>query len=83
MRVIPSGVVPSLEAPGQKPVVCWEAWLFAAADASLALASWTHAAEGDKASAYASYAAALDREEQAAHVLELRVRAQVAVANAG
>jgi hypothetical protein len=76
-------VVSALDAPGQKPIVLWEAWLFAAADASLALASWTHAADGDKTRAYGSYAAALDREERAARVLERCVRAHAAAANAG
>jgi hypothetical protein len=79
MRTIPIDFTAALEAP----IVRWEAWLFAAADASLALATWTHAADNDKASAYGSYAAALDREEQAARVLAQCVRAQAAAANAG
>jgi hypothetical protein len=83
MRVISIDFTAALEAPDQHPIVLWEAWLFATADASLALATWMHAADGHKASAYWSYAAALDREEQAARVLALCVRAQAAVANAG
>jgi hypothetical protein len=82
-RAIPIDVVAALDAPDQKPIVLWEAWLFAAADASLALATWTHAADGDKVSAYGSYTAALDREERAARVLALCVRAHAAAANSG
>jgi hypothetical protein len=52
----------------------WDAWLFAAADASLALGDWRGAADADKSAAYTAYRAALDREEQAAVVLELADR---------
>jgi hypothetical protein len=48
----------------------WDAWLFAEADASLALGNWSWAADAEKSDAYAAYRAALDREEQAAVVLE-------------
>jgi hypothetical protein len=48
----------------------WDAWLFAEADASLALREWSWAPDADKPDAYAAYRAALDREEQAAVVLE-------------
>jgi hypothetical protein len=48
----------------------WDAWLFAAADATLALGDWSCAADPDKSDACAAYRAALDREEQAALVLE-------------
>lgn len=64
-----------------KPIDLWDAWLFAEAEASLALAAWIHAADCDKASAYATYAAALDREEQAARVLALSVGELPAVTN--
>jgi hypothetical protein len=47
-----------------------DAWLFAEADASIALGDWSCAADDDKSDAYAAYRAALDREEQAAVVLE-------------
>jgi hypothetical protein len=83
MRIVPTHVVAALDAPDLKPIVLWEAWLFAAADASLALATWTHAADGDKASAHASYAAALDCEERAARLLELCVCTQANAANSG
>lgn len=47
----------------------WDAWVFAAADASHALHRWHAAASDDRRGAYAAYRAALDREEHAAHVL--------------
>ena len=49
-----------------KPTDLYDAWLFAAADAGLALADWRLAARERRADAYAAYVAALDREEQAA-----------------
>jgi hypothetical protein len=61
----------ALDAPHEARLIDpWDAWLFAAADASLALGDWSCAAEADKSDAYAAYQAALDREEQAAVVLE-------------
>jgi hypothetical protein len=48
----------------------WDAWLSAEADASLALGDWSCAPDVEKSDAYTSYRAALDREEQAALVLE-------------
>src|SRR4051794_19005766 len=42
-----------------RPVVLFDAWLFAEADATLALAAWRSAARNDKAAAYATYRAAL------------------------
>ena len=63
----------ALEGLNAKPIDLWDAWLFAEAEASLALATWTRAADGDKADAYATYVAALDREEQAGRVLALCV----------
>jgi hypothetical protein len=44
----------------------WNAWAFAALEAQLALDHWSAAARELKASAFASYRAALDREERAA-----------------
>jgi len=44
----------------------WDAWAFAALEAQLALDHWKTAARDLKASAFASYRAALDREERAA-----------------
>ena len=57
------------------PAALFDAWLFAEADATLALAAWRSAASHDKAPAYAAYRAALDREAQAARTLELRLAA--------
>jgi hypothetical protein len=48
----------------------WDAWLFAAADATLALGDWSCAPDSEKSHSYAAYRAALDREEQAALMLE-------------
>jgi hypothetical protein len=58
-----------------RPAALFDAWLFAEADATLALAAWSSAASDDKAAAYAAYRAALDREAQAARTLELRLTA--------
>ena len=58
-----------------RPAALFDAWLFAEADATLALAAWHSAASDDKAAAYAAYRAALDREAQAARMLELRLAA--------
>jgi hypothetical protein len=51
----------------------WDAWAFAAADVGVASEAWRIAARGDKADASAAYRAALDREQQAARVLALRL----------
>jgi hypothetical protein len=53
----------------------WDAWAFAAMEAELALAAWKQAAREVKAAAYATYRAALDREEHAATALAARVAA--------
>ena len=58
-----------------RPAALFDAWLFTEADATLALAAWRSAASDDKAAAYAAYRAALDRETQAARMLELRLAA--------
>ena len=58
-----------------RPAALFDAWLFAEADATLALAAWRSARSDDKAAAYATYRAALDREAQAARMLELRLAA--------
>jgi len=57
------------------PAALFDAWLFAEADATLALAVWRSAASDGKAGPYAAYRAALDREAQAARTLELRLAA--------
>jgi hypothetical protein len=56
------------------PIDLYDAWLFAAADASLALEAWRVAGQDAKAEAHAEYRAALDREGHAARVLELCLR---------
>jgi hypothetical protein len=58
-----------------RPAALFDAWLFAEADATLALAAWRSAASDDKAAAYATYREALDREAEAARKLELRLAA--------
>ena len=58
-----------------RPAALFDAWLFAEADATLALAAWRSAASDDKAAAYATYQPALDREAHAARKLELRLAA--------
>jgi hypothetical protein len=61
----------ALDAPhAARPIDLWDAWLFAEADASLALGDWSCAPDAEKSDAYAIYRAALDREEQAAVALE-------------
>jgi len=52
----------------------FDAWLFAEADATLALAGWRSASRAEKSDAHAAYLAALDREAHAADVLAQRVR---------
>jgi len=56
------------------PADLHDAWLLAAADATLACAAWNGVRHEYKASAHAAYVAALDREAHAAHVLEQRLR---------
>jgi hypothetical protein len=67
-RVVPPS---GLNGPREARLIdLWDAWLFAEADASLALRHWSCAADADKSDASAAYRAALDREKQAALVLE-------------
>ena len=42
---------------GPKPADLYDAWLFAAADATLALAAWRSATRADRGDAYATYVA--------------------------
>ncbi|HEX6712736.1 MAG TPA: hypothetical protein VF066_05095 [Thermoleophilaceae bacterium] len=52
----------------------WDAWLFAELDAEVALKRWWDSNGGlERAHAFAAYAAALEREEIAARVLEVRL----------
>ena len=54
-------------------IVLWDAWVFAEVETDLALDTWYGADPEQKRNAYAAYVAALDREEQAAHILALRL----------
>jgi hypothetical protein len=47
----------------------FDAWVFAAREAELALRAWTSCSSTERADAHAVYRAALDREERAAVVL--------------
>jgi hypothetical protein len=47
----------------------WDAWAFAAVEVQLAGDAWKAAAREVKAAAFATYRAALDREEHAATLL--------------
>jgi hypothetical protein len=47
----------------------WDAWVFAAGDATRAMRAWEDAEIEQTAAAYVVYRAALDREERAAVVL--------------
>jgi hypothetical protein len=50
----------------------YDAWMLAAAESALALAHWRAAPRDEKAVAYASYVDALDREADAAWLLQTR-----------
>jgi hypothetical protein len=52
-----------------RPIELFDAWMFAEADATLALGVWRAADPADKPGAHAAYVAALDREARAAEVL--------------
>ena len=56
-----------------QPADLFDAWMFAEADATLAVAGWRAAPSDEKRDAYAAFVAALDRETQAARVLALRL----------
>jgi hypothetical protein len=55
------------------PAALYDDWLLAETQASLELAAWYDAAHGDKAAAYARYAAGTDAEEAAAARLAQRI----------
>ena len=65
----------TLDVREMRPIDLYDAWLFAEAEASLALRAWCTAAQAAKAETCAAYRAALDREEQAARVLAQRLKA--------
>ncbi len=57
-----------------RPADLFDAWVFAEADATLALAAWRSAPRAEKRNAHAAYVAALERETKAADVFGRRVR---------
>jgi hypothetical protein len=56
-----------------RPADLFDAWMFAEADATLALGVWCSAPRAEKRNAHAAYVAALERETKAADVLRRRV----------
>jgi hypothetical protein len=66
------GELAGISTAGAPTIELWDAWLFAELDAECALRRWSRAETWEQADAFAAYAAALDREAQAAHALELR-----------
>jgi len=56
-----------------QPADLFDAWMFAEADATLAIAAWEAAPTEEKSDAYAAYVAALDRETAAAQLLARRL----------
>jgi hypothetical protein len=56
-----------------RPADLFDAWMFAEADATLAIAAWRAAPREEKQDAYAAYVAAFDRETQAARILAARL----------
>jgi hypothetical protein len=55
------------------PAALYDAWMLAAADSALALAHWRTAPRAEKARAYEAYVATLDREADAAWMLQSTV----------
>lgn len=56
-----------------RPADLFDAWMFAEAEATLAMAAWRLAPREEKGDAYAAYVAAFERETQAASILALRL----------
>jgi hypothetical protein len=56
-----------------QPADLFDAWMFAEADATRAIAAWEAAPAEEKGDAYAAYVAALDRETAATHLLARRL----------
>jgi hypothetical protein len=56
-----------------QPIDLRDAWLFAEAQAGVALHAWFSASRHERRDAHAAYVAALDREEAAAHLLASRL----------
>ena len=71
-----AGPPPSRCSRAERPADLYDAWLFAAADATLALEAWRTAVVDGRGDTYAAYVAALDREDAAASRLRLRLAAE-------
>jgi hypothetical protein len=79
-RLLTDSAVEQIDAISDPPVVeLWDAWAFAEVDAEFAWRRWCDAPVSQREPLYAAYAAALEREEQAAKALQVRL----AVATAG
>jgi hypothetical protein len=71
----PTSTEPAVLLDREPPVIeLWDAWAFAEIDAEFALKRWWDACDGERAAAFAAYLAALDREMQAAAVLEAHMK---------
>jgi hypothetical protein len=53
-----------------RPADLYDTWVLTAAESALALASWRSAGHDEKAEAYDAYVAALEREADAAWLLQ-------------
>jgi hypothetical protein len=76
-----SGVIHQ-QIPEGPTVELWDAWAFAEVDAELALKWWWEAPDSERADAFATYRAALERETQAARALEARMSSIAATGRA-
>jgi hypothetical protein len=71
-----SPVLPGIthdQIPEGPTIELWDAWAFAEVDTELALRRWWDATDDERADAFASYSAALEREAQAAKALQARL----------
>ena len=68
----------SIDASSPRLEDLFDAWVFAARDAEVALSAWTSSKSGARADAHAVYRAALDREECAAAALATAAHSQCA-----
>jgi hypothetical protein len=66
-----SSMMPKLRT---RSIELFDAWKYAAVDVALALEAWRSADRLEKRNAHAAYLAALDREAQAAAMLQHRLR---------
>jgi hypothetical protein len=68
-----------LKPQGPPTIELWDAWVFAEIDCEMALKRWWDSHGAERASAFAAYTAALEREAQAAGALETRLTVTGAV----